>query len=141
MAEAGPEWKDRRLATNLQKRYPNQAELVRVSGKSLGFHWFVSRGATTKPWIFASWLVFRASLMIRGAEWASQGSSKGRVTRKRIAQERGLADGFAIRAYSELFCREDSALHGTGWSKSVKALWSFGMPPGESRKRYQKKKR
>ena len=25
------------------------------------------------------------------------------VTRKRIAQERGLADGFAIRAFSELF--------------------------------------
>ena len=36
MAEAGPEWKDGRLAANLQKRDTNLGELARASGKGPG---------------------------------------------------------------------------------------------------------
>src|SRR5207249_9927997 len=78
--------------------------------------------------------------MIRGAEWADQSLSKARVTRKRIAKERGLADGFAIRAYSELFLSGGFCSSWDGLVESVKDLWSFGMPLGGREKDNRKRK-
>jgi len=73
--------------------------------------------------------------MIRGVEWADQGSSKAGVTRKRIAQKPGEADRFAIRAYSELFLSGGFCSSWDGLVEKCEGFLEFWDAPGGSRKR------
>jgi len=86
-------------------------------------------------------LFFRASLMIRGAEWACQGLSEAWATRKRIAQEPSPVDGFAIRAYSELFLSGGFCASWEGPVEKCEGSLEFWDAPGGGREKDNRKRK
>jgi len=79
--------------------------------------------------------------MIRGAEWACQGLSEAWATRKRIAQEPSPVDGFAIRAYSELFLSGGFCASWEGPVEKCEGSLEFWDAPGGGREKDNRKRK